>query len=351
MIRPLALFCFIWLFSYPLAGQTYFLSDGLGMKISPLEDIPNGEGWYLEIFQDGGTTLETLYRDGLEQKRWEISFPDSESGEYSEYYFYQKSLREIREYDRRDTLLSEQLFDSRGDLLEYRLYRYDQDKRLENILFLSEEGDVEKTYSLIYRDRGSLKGITLPEPSGGKAGNLVWRSSDPESEDYDRILLEEGDRAYLYTYEGWNLAVRSVFRGDKEVEKSLFSYDSRGQLEKETVWDYQDNILRIFFYDSTGQVVLENLFLNGILKQSITRTYREDMLIRYQERKGKENLIWEYQYSSDSKDPEVSILYRNGQLVKKIIREETSDREILYRDNRAVYETLIPREETEGDDS
>ena len=332
--------CFLMLLTAPLTGQSYFLSDGLGHELAPFESLSGSEKWYLSVRQEDSREIRTLFKEQAELKRWEISRPEEEGLSLIENYFYKNKLREIREYDGGGFLLSEQMYDSEGGLMEYRQYLPDEKNRPSRIIILDEQGAQEISYRFLYRDNGSLRSISGETPSGGIEKSILWRSSEPGSF-LDRIYLKEGKSAYRYDYREGQLQVRLIYRDNVEIEKTLYTFDSGGRTEKTTNWDHRKKSMAVIYFNNEGQPVLENRFLGGILAKIITRSYKGELLIQLQEYTDTEKQAWEYEYREGSQSPSVSRLYRNDSLVKAVFHDESPVREVLYRNNEAVYEKLL----------
>ncbi len=330
---------------FSLSGETYYISDGLGTPIRPVAVIQGNEPWFLRVESEGNLELRTLYHNQNEWKRWEILTLDN--GETWESYFFKKNIQEILVYSQERQLLSEKLFNTEGTLLEHRNFSYHHNGAVKEILFLSDSGEPEQTSILLYRDDGSLRGILRQDGAGEKTGESLWHSADHSG--VSATLLSQGDKTYLYSYENWHLTVQSFFLEDQEVQKSFIQYDPSGRKESETRWYYRDNSMIYSLFDESGRVLQENSYISGLLKLAITREYRDNQLVRYLERNERDKILWEYRYESDPDEPVESTQYRNGQLVKRVLRLEDADREIIYRDNQPVYEKLVPREE--GEDS
>ncbi len=328
-----------------LYSDSFYLSDGLGSRLEPLEKVTGEEEWYLKTEEDPGGSVKTLFQNGKEIKRWEEQRSGDAGNNLLETYYYKNVLREINEYDPNGTVLSEQMYDSGANLLEHRIFRYSGDGILMGMLILNKDGLEETLFDFLYNDRGSLR-----ELKGGRT-RILWRSSNYMEAFIDQVQLDEGVEGYRYNYEKGRVSLRSVYTEGAEIEKTLYVYGENGAISNETTWNYPDSSLKISYFDEWGQAVMENLFIQGILRQSITREFQGEKLLRYQERSGKNRFQWLYEYEDDTADPSVSSYYRNGVLIKKVIHEDEYDKEIFYRNNQAVYEKRINREQEEGDKS
>ena len=338
-------FILLLLLGFSLYSEGFFLSDGLGSRLEPLEKVTGEEEWYLKTEEDLQRSVRTLFHSGKEVKRWEEQISGDADGILLETYYYKGVLREVNEYDQNDTVLSEQMYDSEANLLEHRIFNYNGEGILTGMLLLNKDGLEETHFDFLYRDNGSLR-----ELKGGNT-RILWRSSNYDKAFIDQVQLDEGAEGYRYNYEKGKISLRSVYSEGDEIEKTLFVYGENGAISNETTWNYPDSSLKISYFDELGQAVLENLFIQGILRQSISREFQGDRLLRYQERSGKNRFQWLYEYEDDNTDPSVSCYYRNSVLIKKVFHEEQFDREVFYRNNQAVYEKRINREQVEGDKS
>ncbi|OQY34231.1 MAG: hypothetical protein B6241_05435 [Spirochaetaceae bacterium 4572_59] len=342
-------FCLAFLIFAPLFGQSFYLSDGLGNELQSLITVSGEEEWYLRKMENSLTSIRTLFHNQSELKRWETVDNSAVSGGSLESYFYKSRLREINEYSSSGQILSEQFYDSKGKFLEHRIYNFDKHERLRDLLILNEEGLELKTYSLLYRENGSLREIKGIISEDDHLSRILWRTRDYDKNFLEQIYLNEGSDAFLYTYESGRLKIRSVIKDGSETERTLSSYSGEGSLENETTWNYAEDSLEVLYYDKQSRVVLENSFIKGILRVSIVRKYRGEELIRYEERSAGEKILWEYEYREGQDHPILSTFYRNGILVKKIHRDAEMIKETVYRNNQPVYEKIIEKTEEGGD--
>lgn len=334
----------------PLYGQTLFLSDGLGNELNSLSALSGEEEWYLSKTEDSISSIRTLFHNQSELKRWETQEYKGESGGSLESYFYKSRLREINEYSSSGQIISEQFYDSNGKFLEHRIYNFDKQERVQSILILNEEGLELKSHTLLYRENGSLREIRGSVSEDNQKSRILWRSRDHNKNFLEQIYLNDGPDAFLYTYARGRLEIRSIYKEGSEIKRTLSSYSEDGYLENETSWNYAEDSLEILSYDKQRRVYLENSFIKGILSVSIAREYRDNKIIRYEERSAGEKILWEYEYNEDQDNPSLSSFYRNGILVKIIQRDAEMIKETVYRNNQPVYET-ITEETKEGGDS
>lgn len=331
----------------PLYGQSYYLSDGLGSELEPLSAISGDEEWYLSREEDSFTRIRTLFHNQSEIKRWETV---KNNGESVESYFYKSGLREINEYNSSGQLVSEQFYDPNGNFLEHRIYIFDKQERVRELFILDEEGLEIKSHTLVYRDNGSLRALSGTVPGDEQQNRILWRSQDYDRTFLEKMYMSDGSVASLYSYESGRLKIRSTYLNEVETKRTLYTYSTEGVLDNETTWNYTEDSLEVLYYNKQSRVILENSFIKGILRVSVAREYKDDQLIRYEERSDGEKILWEYEYSENLNEPVLSSFYRNDILVKKIQRDHEMMKETVYRNNQPVYEKITDIS-GEGDDS
>lgn len=330
-----------------LGGQAYFGSDSSGNALAPLEG-PDGGEWVLRVEETPDESIRTLLHEGEERKRWEIQQAGGPSDLRREAYYFEGRLREVSRTNPAGRLVEEELYDPEGELLYHRRYILDDRGVPRKVLFLGADGAEERSFSLLYDREGSLRGMT--GGAGERIDRMAWRSSDKEEAFFDRVSLEEGGEAYRYEYSRGALVMRLRFREGEEIERILYRYDDEGRLELESLWNRLEQTAAERRYDIRGRLVRENRYREGILTGSVFREYRGERLVLSRERSGRERIRWEYAYSEGETEPRLSRLYRNGELVKEILREGDRNKEILYREGRVIRESF-PEIDEEGDDS
>jgi len=346
MYRFLLLFLLIPLLS--LSGQELHLSDSLGTEGEILTVLTGNEKWYLSIETDGIVEIRILYRENVELKRWEIrEEPESDGISRQETYYYKGTLREFMEWDDADRLTAEILYDSKGIFLEQRLYLYSETGSLTGINVLDKEGNLLRNSDLRYREIGALREISGSDADGEFRGNVAWRTSDYRNLFLEDLYIRDRNRTYRYGYKDGNVISRRTYQDDLETEKTVYTYHADGYLEKEVTWDNERNTMMLHYYDSAGNILVENFYDNGILSSSLTRTYEEGRMIRQQERGAGIRVLWTYEYRDDEDEPWLSRSFRNGELIKEIIRDDSAVREILYRNGQVVYERITGQNEPE----
>jgi antitoxin component YwqK of YwqJK toxin-antitoxin module len=182
----------------------WYRSDALGLALEPLPGARRGEPQLLRVEWDGETEIRTLYSEGKESRRWELS-PGMER------VYADGVLAEERSYDGAGRLLAEKIF-AAGALNESRQYRYG----------LSGLSSVE-----IYGPDGALRARERYELGPGGELRRVRRESPGAPGAEELALVTGGGRLYEERLGGGG--------------RSLVSrYDPEGRVASQETWQERE---------------------------------------------------------------------------------------------------------------
>ncbi len=336
---------FLFLLSaFPLSAADFFHSDSLGIKGEALPAFLE-QGWVLEISEEG--SVRTLYEDGKECKRWEVSMlKEAEQGEDSsameESYFYKGLLRSKEIRNDKAMLLDEKLYDSSGKLIQEKHYTYSPEGKLEQV-----QGSEKQ--EMLYRPDGSLRSMISPE------GRADWRASDFSENYLDDFYVRKSqndqEAESRFRYEGRRLVEKSLIFQGEFLEKTEYDYDEEGFLHREIFTSPKEKLRRVSCFNSEGQPLSMEEFEDEMLSRFEEWHYKDGLLISRYKQDSSIRRRWDYEYKGA--DPKVwkTRAYVNGRPVKvsspkedslkgeKTSKdEEASDKQSLDQGNKTAKE-------------
>ncbi len=325
----------------PLTAQQLYLSDSLGLPGASADRTDEGE-WVLLVQWEGLEDIRILYKDGEPYKRWEReSLLDKGNLKITEKYYFGDSLRSESVMNRQEELLEERFYDSSGALLIENTFIYDETGRLIQMVRREDGSTDSSVYSLRYRDNGGLSRLD------SENDRIDWRAGDYDEQFLDTLYLQDSERSYIYSYKGDLLSGKSLYVDEELVEESSYFYDDEGVLQKEVTHYPQNDGRKELFYNSQGNLIVENRYDKGILVFSLVNTWSSGRLVRRQQRTGGVRKLWTFEYDGDDSEAVLTKEYRNGQLVKETQLTETETIITLYRNNEAVSENRMPLKDSE----
>lgn len=332
---------FLFLISFSIAAQEYYFSNSFAMELSRPDEseLLNKESieWLLEKEKLGNQSLSILYNFGVEKTR--VTRENHSSGYLmSEKELKGSTLSENTEFRRDGQILKNTLYDSKGVIDSVRQYFYNSGGEL--FLIETEDKTGELISSIVYniRNDGSIRSVFSYENQTLKHSE-IWNS-------YKGALFME-QRSHD--------SIRELVYYNQENQISKIHHYDVEQLIYEEIYTYSDqkilkrveknNILRSEKTNQTmntsGDIIEETLYIDGILEHSIKYTYGGGRLIIKEKSGPSLKEKWSFFYKNDQLSEEE--YYKQGILIqKKFITDwENNFYNIEFYNNGEVFLNLV----------
>jgi antitoxin component YwqK of YwqJK toxin-antitoxin module len=285
----------------------YYRSDAIGLALEPVPGFSRQEPFLLRVRRDGELETRTLYKEGKELRRWELS-PKLER------IFEAGSLSEERSFDGAGRITVEKIF-AEGKISETAQYRYGL-SGLAAVETNGPDGTLLRRESFDLGPGGELRRVRRETPGRTEAEEVAMVSADgrlfeerlagggrrlvnrygaegrvaSQETWQERELLETRELAYAgklplstewtiagtrtvtrYDAEGRE-ASRQASRGGKVLEEWTFRYDAKGNRVQAVRIDDRGTEQWSYLYDAASALQREEYRLRGLLQKVVRYT-------------------------------------------------------------------------------
>lgn len=308
--------------SFPLYGQTlYYEATKFGMPIREISSSQAEEFEYILIYQaTDNSVVRQLLHLGNEIKKWEreIKF----KGTYNEKEFDKGVLVAII-FVESDLLVKEDIYFD-GEISEIRYYTY-ENRKLKKTTVKTPQDKELYTNSYLTSSNGRLTKVVQSIPNQGESV-YSFQYSDNQLQ---RVIAKESILTVTYLYKNGKLfSIEKLRDGEsfyykeyqldgiaktieRDKDENLYIqnfYNKKNQLIEKISWIDDNKTITLYTYDSNGNLIKETIRGKAI-NQRYEYYYQSDQLVK---RKffDMDELIKEANYSD--KNNYIEIVYKNG---------------------------------------
>lgn len=178
----------------------------------------------------------------------EYSGPNKKEHEYMSKFLSRVAYK----YDANGNLISREVYNTAGDMLEKELYRYDANNRRSGYTKYNEKGKAGSGEAYSYNSSGLITESMGVEPDGRGSGKLVYKY-DESNNLIEKVWYNaagEVSGKFIYTYDNNNrLTEETRFRGTDEKEFSMkYSYNELGDISEIIRYDINDHKEKLVRY-------------------------------------------------------------------------------------------------------
>lgn len=337
----------LFLLSLQIEAQEYFLSNSLGMELTPV-DVPENydwshDEWFLVKDEKGNVVLSTLYNRGEEKILYTREYNSAGS-----LIFYGESINGYPsvETEYKDDGMVRQFreYDHSGFINKKSDYEYDSRGKLNRVITSDESGEILSTVEYSIRGDGSIRSVFEKDRDKG-AHSEIWNAYDGSLFLEQRSGTLERDLVY---YNRDNLISRvERYDSDKLSSEEIYNYSGENILQSIVKINHLLSEKTELSMNRAGLITKEILFINNISEYIIVYKYDDRGNLKAKEKNGSSfREKWFYFYEDNKETAEE--YYKQGMLVrKKIIKDSENNNYIIELYNKGtafmnlVYENNV----------